>query len=161
MQICSYYDIINPKMLQPYNIINFLLQYILCKLQIVYPYFKYYLFLNYKYYMFYMRAQVTSVCIYIYIGFAGIRARVQTFYTRKDKPIGYRFKLVPLPAGINSNPNQNPIGFVLAGTWVICTHCHPYTQPNTSYLVPLQLSHGMGVYSSCPTWPKSKMVRSV
>jgi hypothetical protein len=109
-------------------------------------------------------AKICYIYIYIYIYIYRVRGyttRVQTFYTRKDKPIGYRFKLVPLPAGINSNPNQHSIGFVPAGTWVIWTHCHPYTQPNTSYLVPLQLSHGMGVYSGCPAWPKSEMVRSV
>jgi hypothetical protein len=45
---------------------------------------------------------------YIYIGFTSIRARLQTFYTREYKTIGYKFKPVPLPAGTNLNPYPYP-----------------------------------------------------
>jgi hypothetical protein len=54
------------------------------------------------------------------------------FIPTRKKPVGLRIKPVPVPTGANSHPNPHPIGFLPAGTWVKCAHCHPYRVPGLS-----------------------------
>jgi hypothetical protein len=74
----------------------------------------------------------TYIYIYIYIhtyiytharGYAGLRARVQHFYTHEKKPV--RLKIKPVPTGTNSHQNSHSIWFLPAGTRIKCALCHP------------------------------------
>jgi hypothetical protein len=56
---------------------------------------------------------------------SGSRARVEVFYARCNFARGYNVKPAPVPVGRKRNPYPRPIGFLPAGTRVICARCHP------------------------------------